>query len=167
MAPTRAAAPPEQGDAARGFRPRALGEIAIRCGDPPRMMRFYEEVLGLQRLAGDHRSGIVFFVLGESFGGHTAVLALFRSDRTGQPRLRPAPIEAPSTDARSSLHHVALARPAAEQDAAAWFERVGQPGRVEIFGWIGWRGVFTDDPEGNTLELVAHDPAFLDPVGAR
>ncbi len=44
----------------RGFWPRALGEIAIRCADLPAMTAFYEDVLGLTRLAGDHRSGIAF-----------------------------------------------------------------------------------------------------------
>ena len=147
----------------RGFRPRALGEIAIRCRDLPAMVRFYGEVLGLSLLSGDHRSGIVFFALGESHGGHTAVLALFRHDVAGRPGLHPTGEEAPLTGARSSLHHLALALPAAEQKAAiAWLGAWGLPCRVERFGWIGWRGVFTEDPDGNTVELVAHDPSFLD-----
>lgn len=142
--------------AERGFRPRALGEVAIRCADLPAMVAFYEDVLGLARLAGDHRSGIVFFALGESFGGHTAVRALFRHDAAGRPGLHPTGGGAPATGARSSLHHVALALPAAEQDAAvAWLTRHGLSCRVEVFDWIGWRGVFTEDPEGNTVELVA------------
>ncbi len=45
---------------------------------------------------------------------------------------------------------------------AAFYEDViGQPYRVEHFGWVGWRGIFTDDPEGNTVELVAFDPSEM------
>jgi len=43
-----------------------------------------------------------------------------------------------------------------------WHEEIGQPFRVEHFGWVGWRGIFTEDPEGNTVELVAFDPPLLD-----
>ena len=149
----------------RGFRPRALGEIAIRCRDLPAMIRFYEEVLGLARLSGDRRSGVVFFGLGGSHGGHAAVLALFDRDAAGRPGLHPTSDEAPHAGARSSLHHLALALPAAEQEAAvAWLEARGLRCRVEVFGWIGWRGVFTEDPDGNTVELVAHDPSFCAPA---
>ncbi|MEX0306394.1 MAG: hypothetical protein AB3N12_03305 [Ruegeria sp.] len=45
----------------RGFRPRGLGEIAIRCADMGAMVQFYESVIGLQRLQGDHNSAITFF----------------------------------------------------------------------------------------------------------
>ncbi|MEL6774948.1 MAG: VOC family protein, partial [Pseudomonadota bacterium] len=64
-----------------------------------------------------------------------------------------------ATGAGSSLHHLALTIDYAEQEAAmAWYDRLGQPYRVEHFDWIGWRGVFTEDPEGNTVELVAAHP---------
>ena len=151
----------------RGFRPRALGEIAIRCADLPAMTAFHEDALGLVRPSGDPRGGIVFDRLGESHGGHTAVLALFRHDAAVRPGLHPGGPRAPATGAASSLHHLAPALPASEQAAAvAWLEGRGLPCRVETFGWIGWRGVFTEDPEGNTVELVAFDPALLDSAGA-
>jgi len=128
----------------RGFRVRALGEIAIRCADMERMVGFYRDVIDLPVLSGHHRDGIVFFSLGESYGGHTAVLALFRDD---------AP---PATGARSSLHHLALTVDAAEQAAViAWYDAQGLAYTVQDFDWIGWRGIFTTDPEGNTVELVA------------
>ena len=127
----------------RGFRVRALGEIAIRCADFSAMMAFYRDVLGLGMLHGGHRQGIAFFELGESYGGHTAVLALFQA---------PPPV----TGAGSSLHHIALTIDATEQDAAEKYLRAQDlPCRIEEFPWIGWRGVFTQDPEGNTVELVA------------
>jgi len=129
----------------RGFRVRALGEIAIRCADLEAMVAFYRDVIGLPVLSDGYRDGIVFFTLGESYGGHTAVLALFRSDG-----------ERPETGQRASLHHLALTVDAAEQAAVtAWYDRQGLDYTVRDFDWIGWRGIFTSDPEGNTVELVA------------
>jgi len=45
----------------------------------------------------------------------------------------------------------------------AWYQAQGLPYRVETFDWIGWRGIFTQDPEGNTVELVAKDPDWRAP----
>ena len=132
----------------RGFRVRALGEIAIRCADKPAMERFYSDVIGLEKLA-DRSERITFFGIAPGHGGHTAVLALFD-----------AAVDGSAAPARpSSLHHLALTLDWAEQDAAvAWYDRIGQPYRIEHFDWIGWRGIFTEDPEGNTVELVAARP---------
>ncbi len=139
----------------RGFQIRGLGEIAIRCDDVDRMAEFYGDVLGLERMSGSSSEGIVFFRIAEGFGGHTQILALFDKAMAG------ANQSAPETGARSSLHHIALSLPFAEQDAVmAWYNASGLPYRVEHFGWVGWRGVFTQDPEGNTVELVAHDPSL-------
>ncbi|MFA8387390.1 MAG: VOC family protein [Pelagibaca sp.] len=136
----------------RGFTPRALGEIAIRCGDYSAMVDFYENMIGLTVLE-DGRRGvapqrITFFHLGESFGGHTAVLALFEdAEATAQ------------TGAASSLHHIALSLPWDEQDAAKdWLQAQGLPAWFQDFDWVGWRGLFTHDPDGNTVELVAAVP---------
>ena len=147
----------------RGFKPRALGEIAIRVGEMAPMVAFYEEVIGLERLSGTHRDSIVFFRIGEGFGGHTSVLALFDHSASARPDLHPSDPEKPMTGGRSSLHHIALSLPFDEQEAVmAWYDSKGLDYSVQQFGWIGWRGVFTTDPEGNTVELVAYDPSMLD-----
>jgi catechol 2,3-dioxygenase-like lactoylglutathione lyase family enzyme len=139
----------------RGFRVRALGEIAIRCRDLESMTDFYRDIIGLEVLPGAHREGIVFFRIGEGFAGHTAVLALFRDDDTG--RGEPAP----HGGSGSSLHHLALTVGRKEQDEVVrWYRRKGVEHHVEEFGWIGWRGVFASDPEGNTVEIVAYDPSI-------
>lgn len=148
----------------RGFNVRALGEIAIRCDDIKRMAEFYEHIIGLEHLSGDHRSGIVFFKIAESFGGHTSVLALFRAD-AGRADIHPTSTEPPYTGERSSLHHLALSLPFSEQDAVMrWYEENGIQYKVQVFSWIGWRGIFTTDPEGNTVELVAYDKSLLSAV---
>lgn len=136
----------------RGFQPRALGEIAIRCGDYAAMVDFYQRVLGLEIATNGTRGTapqrITFFRLSESFGGHIGVLALFEASETKS-----------AAGPSSSLHHIALSLPWKEQDAAkAWFEEQGLPARYEYFDWAGWRGLFTQDPDGNTVELVAASP---------
>lgn len=140
----------------RGFKPRALGELAIRVSDMPAMVAFYRDVIGLELLTGGADSPITFFRIAEGFGGHTTILALF--DRRGGPH--------PATGPGSSLHHFALSLPFAEQEAVMrWYEHLGQPYRTERFGGAGWEGIFTDDPEGNTVELVAYDPSLKDDPG--
>ncbi|MEL6767803.1 MAG: VOC family protein [Pseudomonadota bacterium] len=148
---------------APAFRVRGLGEIAIRCADLDAMERFYGEVIGLPVLAA-RESGITFFRIAEGYAGHTTVLALFATDAQVRPGLHPTHGPKPATGAGSSLHHLALSLGWEEQEAAmAWYDRLGQPYRVEHFEWIGWRGIFTQDPEGNTVELVAADPGFRGP----
>jgi catechol 2,3-dioxygenase-like lactoylglutathione lyase family enzyme len=136
----------------RGFRLRALGEIAIRTRNIEAMTAFYRDVLGLRILSRRDDRRIVFFRLSDGFAGHTAVLALF-----DEPEAELA------TGARSSLHHLALTLPRTEQDAAQdWLDRQGIAYRIQEFAWIGWRGVFLNDPDGNTVELVAYDVTLLD-----
>jgi catechol 2,3-dioxygenase-like lactoylglutathione lyase family enzyme len=140
----------------RGFAVRALGEIAIRCVDLNAMVAFYRDVIGLELMNDPENGNIVFFKIAEGFGGHTAVLALFRHDIEGAGRTR-ASQTPPATGPGSSLHHIALSLPWDEQEAVmAWYEKLGLNYNVETFDWVGWRGVFTFDPDGNTVELVAY-----------
>ena len=145
----------------RSFKVRALGEIAIRCANMEAMVAFYRDIIGLELLTGGHRDSITFFKIAEGFGGHTSVLALFRHD-AGNPSMHEQSSQSPHTGARSSLHHLALSLPFEEQQAVMdWYDANGVAYHVEEFGWIGWRGIFAKDPEGNTVELVAHDKSML------
>ena len=61
---------------------------------------------------------------------------------------------APKTGS-GALHHLALTvTPHDQVRAADWFRRLGVACRFEDFPWIGWRGLFLSDPEGNRVELV-------------
>jgi catechol-2,3-dioxygenase len=72
---------------------RTLGEIALRVNDLEVMREFYEKTVGLELMR--QFPGIVFFRIGEGYGGHTTILALFDRDRA-------VGIE------RSTLDHLAL-----------------------------------------------------------
>ena len=149
----------------RRFTPRALGEIAIRCHDLAAMTAFYRDMIGLPVLA--ERDGIVFFKIADGYAGHTAVLALFGIGAGTQPPppTTPGP---PVAGAASSLHHLALSLPLGEQAAVVdWYETNGIDYTIQEFPWIGWRGIFTKDPEGNTVELVAFDPDVFEEREAR
>lgn len=148
----------------RGFTVRALGEIAIRCIDYPAMVAFYRDVIGLAPMRDPEAAPIAFFRIAEGFGGHTAVLALFRHETPGAGQTG-ASATPPATGPGSSLHHIALTVPWEEQEAVmAWYRQLGRDFSVETFDWVGWRGVFTFDPDGNTVELVARDPEWRDPA---
>ncbi|WP_224824559.1 VOC family protein [Cognatishimia sp. MH4019] len=140
---------------------KALGEIAIRCADLAKMTGFYRHVVGLEVLQDFSDTGIVFFKIADGYGGHTSVLALF-GPGAGRPDLHAQSEDTPETGARSSLHHIALTVDFGAQDELmAWLEGQGVPYRTQVFDWIGWRGVFIEDPEGNTVEFVAADKSLL------
>ena len=142
----------------RGFTVRALGEIAIRCVDLDAMVAFYRDVIGLEPMNDPENGDIVFSRIAEGFAGHTAVLALFRHDIEGAGNTR-AGTGPPASGPGSSLHHLALSLPWEEQDAViAWYETLEREYHVETFSWVGWRGVFTKDPDGKSVELVAKEP---------
>ncbi len=142
----------------RDFKTRGLGEIAIRCIDLDEMVAFYRDVIGLEPLNEPDNGNLVFFRVAEGFAGHTQVLALFRHDLEAAGRTRGSAVP-PATGPGSSLHHIAFSLPWEEQEAViAWYENLGRDYNVETFDWVGWRGVFTFDPDGNTVELVANDP---------
>jgi catechol-2,3-dioxygenase len=129
-----------------------LGELAIRCRDLAAMTAFYRNIVGLEVIEGDYRDGIVFLRVGEGFGGHTCVVALFADEDDDEGAVlegRPA----------SSLHHVALTvRPEDLAPAVEWYHAHGLEPRTDHHAWVGWNSVYVKDPEGNTVELVAAAP---------
>ena len=139
---------------------RALGEIAIRCTNRPAMVAFYRDIVGLPILEDFGETGITFFRVAEGYGGHTTVLALF--DVSAVARDVHDTGGSPAGGPSSTLHHLALTVEYEKQDALCEFlMSQGVDYTVEHFDWIGWRGVFVRDPEGNTVEFVAggHKPS--------
>ncbi len=145
------------------FSIRDLGEIAIRVVDMDAMFAFYRDVIGLEVLSPPNTNGIAFFRICEGHAGHTRVLALFERG-AGRPEIRPSGQAAPETSARSTLHHIAFNVDYEAQEAARdWLIARGLTPVEQIFDWIGWRGIFVEDPDGNTVELVAYHPSLKKP----
>ena len=118
------------------------------------MRDFYADIIGLPVLEDFAESRITFFKIAEGYGGHTAVLALFDADAVQRDHFPKG--GSPKGGASSTLHHLALTVDYDRQDdLCAFLDEKGVEYSVQEFGWIGWRGVFVTDPEGNTVEFVA------------
>jgi catechol-2,3-dioxygenase len=126
---------------------RSLGEVALRVNDLEVMRGFYDQVVGLELMR--EFPGIAFFRLGDGYGGHTTILALFDRDT-------PAGIE------RTTLDHFAFTIDIADYESERRrLEAAGLDVRVVVFDWVGWRSLFFRDPEGNQVEFVCRDPELI------
>jgi len=125
---------------------RALGEIALRVNDLDKMRRFYADTFGLEEI-GDF-GHIAFFKIADGYAGHTAILALFNRDI--------------KIDARvGSVDHIAFT--IALEDYAsekARLENLGLEVTTAEHGWVQWRSLYVEDPEGNLVELVCYDSSI-------
>jgi catechol 2,3-dioxygenase-like lactoylglutathione lyase family enzyme len=126
---------------------RSLGEVALRVNDLESMREFYEKVVGLELMR--QFPGVAFFRLGEGYGGHTTILALFDRDTavgTG----------------RTTLDHFAFTIDVADYETERErLETAGLEVRRVVFDWVGWRSLFFRDPEGNLVEFVCRDPDLI------
>jgi catechol-2,3-dioxygenase len=124
---------------------KALGEVALRVNDLPRMKRFYQDVLGLEVL-GESPAGALLKI-GEGYGGHTQVLGLFDRSVAVDPE-------------RTTVDHIAFT--IALSDYASEKKRLEDLGlavEVKEHAWVRWRSLYFYDPEGNEIELVCFDPS--------
>jgi catechol-2,3-dioxygenase len=132
---------------------RGLGEVALRVRDLDRMQDFYQNVIGLELLRRFDRAA--FFRLAEGFGGHTQVLALFdRASDAGYAGLNPA---------TTTVDHLAFEIELADFERER--RRLADQGLAVTtaqHGWVHWRSLYVDDPEGNMVELVCYDPSVVE-----
>lgn len=141
-----------------GFQIGGLSEIAIHTNNMSAMISFYRDCLGLEPFSTRANGAIEFFRISTGYQGLTTVLALFDAGANQS-------VTSGRGEAASSLHHIALAVTRPDQDVAeSWFAQNGIETRIEDFTWVGWRGLFVKDPDGNIVELVAHDPDLYDPT---
>jgi glyoxylase I family protein len=125
---------------------KALGEVAFRVNDLPRMKRFYQEVLGLEVLGEFPTAALLTIAAG--YGGHTQVLGLF--DRS-----------VPVGSERTTVDHVAFAIDLKDYESERQrLEGLGLKVEVKDHVWVKWRSLYFHDPEGNEIELVCFDPSL-------
>lgn len=134
---------------------KGLGEAAIRVKDLLGMMKFYEEIVGLELLRQEE--DFVFFRIAAGYAGHTQNFALFDASETAFLEDKSAELSPVNT----TLHHIAFN--IALEDFGSEKERLGASGvRVHEaeHPWIHVRSLYFADPEGNTLEFVAYDDSL-------
>ena len=133
-----------------------IAQVGLRVKDLARMATFYQEVLGLETVRAYPKH--VFLKAGElnsplGRGGHPQLLVLF--DR-----------EVPLDINLTTVDHLAFEIPLEQYEP----ERTRLQGmNLELverawsgeYAWLRARSLFIDDPEGNTLELISHDPGRL------
>ena len=135
---------------------KGLGEIALQVRDIDEMARFYEEVVNLELMA--NLGSAVFFRIADGVEGHTQVLALFdRAGVEGYPDFKPGFRTPP-------LDHIAFGISAADfEPERKRLEALGCDVSFSIHHWVGWRSLYTPDPEGNQVEWVCYEAELLDP----
>ena len=130
-----------------------IAEVGLRVKDLSRMAAFYQEVLGLEIVRAYPKH--VFLKTGElnsplGLGGHPQLLVLFDREVTLDINL-------------TTLDHLAFELPLEQYETeqtrlqAMSLELVERVWMGE-YAWLRARSLFFDDPEGNTIELIAHDP---------
>lgn len=129
---------------------KGLGEIAFRVTDLDSSQEFYEHVVGLELMQRFPTSA--FFRIAEGVGGHTQIVALFdRSASADYSGLDPA---------RTTVDHAAFGIELADYESEkARLEALGIPVTTAEHGWVHWRSIFFNDPDGNQIELVCYDPS--------
>jgi len=130
-----------------------VAEVALRVKDLARMVSFYQDVLGLEIVRAYSKH--VFLKAGEldsplGRGGHPQLLVLFDRD---------VPLEIDLT----TLDHLAFE--ISLDDYESERTRLQEMGSELVektwsgdYAWLRARSLFFDDPEGNTIELIAHTP---------
>jgi catechol-2,3-dioxygenase len=124
---------------------KALGEVALRVNDLPRMKGFYQALLGLDILGESATS--VFFRIAPGYGGHTQVFVLFARGVT---------VSAEHT----TVDHVAFTIALEDYESErARLTGLGLSVEVSHHEWVKWRSLYVHDPEGNEVEFVCFDPS--------
>jgi catechol 2,3-dioxygenase-like lactoylglutathione lyase family enzyme len=130
-----------------------IAELGLRVTDLPRAVAFYQEVLGLEIVRT--YPTIMFLKAGEldsplGRGGHPQLLVLF--DR--KVKLDIALTTVDHFAFEIPLEQYPTERERLEQMGLELTERIWQGEDA----WLKARSLFFDDPDGNTIELIAHDP---------
>ncbi len=155
--------------------PRVLGaiEIVLSVKDIPTMQSFYEQVLGFQTHSSasfesespdpDGVPTIVFMTIAEvdsplGRNNHPQMLVLIDHQRHIHARRRLIGHDV----SRSTLNHLAFEIRVENYDAhREHLHSRGLEPTETVFENMNARALFFKDPEGNTLELICHDPEII------
>ena len=126
-------------------RVEGLAEVVLNVRDMGRALAFYRDLLGLDLLSPPEQRNPVFLRAGAATAELPALVVLVQ-----------LPADAPPFAAPRTLHHLALAVPAAAFDAAreALIAR-GLAPRSGQHPILPSRTMYVDDPDGNEVELIA------------
>ena len=150
-----------------------VAEIVLSVVDLPRMRTFYHEVLGFELLSQacndtglepdpEGEPTIAFLTIRETEtplgrNGHPELFVLIDYRRHVFAKAR-----FDGHDPRTStLNHLAFEIPFESYEAERRrLEDLGLKPQPTVFESMSARALFFKDPEGNTLELICHDPAL-------
>ena len=138
---------------------KGLGEIALRVNDLGRMEKFYGEVIGLEVFK--RFSTAVFFRLADGYKGHPQALILFdRKEKSTGPQIHESTPDGVSQE-RSTFDHLAFDIDLQDYESERKrLEQLGLSVKTKTYDW-GWRSLYINDPEGNTVELVCFDSSAI------
>ena len=149
-----------------------VAEIVLSVVDLPRMRKFYEEVLGFELLSQACHTSIEPDPEGEPTIGFLTIRQTETPlGRNGHPELfvlidyRRHVFAKTCFDGHeprtSTLNHLAFEIPFERYEAERRrLEDLGLEPEPRVFDRMSARALFFQDPEGNTLELICHDPAL-------
>lgn len=140
---------------------KGLGEIALRVNDLGSMEKFYTEVIGLA--VYKRFSTAVFFRIADGYKGHPQALILFdRSKKPTGPQIHESTPHGVSQD-RSTFDHLAFDIDLEDYEREhSRLKQLGLSVKTRTYDW-GWRSLYINDPEGNTVELVCCDSSIVKP----
>lgn len=138
---------------------KRLGELVLRSENPQALVRFYQNVVGLEPFATVGSS--TFLKVDNDVEGHPQLLAIFEKTHefSGPKDLRPDNANAQL----GTLHHFAFVLEpdefASEQDR---LRRTVDDVQLAEHSPFGWHSLYMYDPDGNSVEFVCYDPSILD-----
>jgi len=138
---------------------KRLGELVLRSENPKALVKFYQEIIGLERFA--QLGTATFLKVADDLEGHPQLLVIFDKAHAFS---GPQDLDSETAHANAgTLHHFAFAlEPGDFASEQKRLEEAGIELQVAEHRQFGWRSVYLFDPDGNSVELVCYDPAVLE-----